>query len=249
MATTNIFDLHSLTRQQRVVLQYTDKNDVTTEILKLDASVYEEPVLESQATVHPLLDGSEISDHVIKKPTVLTLKGVISDHPINVGEAIIGGIGGIMGNMFNPITGAMVGLAAGQAFKIGNKLLTQKRVDTETGEITYPSRSKTAYQALYGIYNDKRPCDIITGLTTFKNMIMERLSIPRDAKTANSLTFTARFKEVIFVSPATAQIPAAAINAEQKATDKTNLGQQGTSSPTSGVKERAETWGYATVIR
>jgi len=243
MATTNIFDLHSLMKQQRVVLQYTGENNVTAEILKLDASVYEEPVLESQATVHPLLDGSEISDHVIKKPVSLTIRGIVSDHPINIGEAVAAGIGGIMGSVFNPNTGAMIGLAAGQAFKIGSTLISQRESETEA----LPARSKTAYQALYGLYNDKRPCDIITGLTTFRNMIMERLSVPRDAKTANSLTFTARFKEVVFITPATTQIPPSVINAEQKATDKTNLGQQGASAPTSGTKEKVQTWYRSTL--
>lgn len=228
MALQNIFDIHSLTNQNRVVLQYTDENDLTTEILKIDATTYEEPVLELQPTSYPVLGGSDISDHIIQKPLTLTIRGIVSDHPINVAQSVVGGIGGIMGSVFDKASGAMLGLALTQSFKIGNRL-------TDT-----PARSKTAYEALSGLYYNKIPCDIITGLTPYRNMVMTRLSIPRDAKTANSLTFTAKFQEIKVVFSEKTTVPPQAINADQKATSKTKLGQKGTE--TFDQSTRASTW-------
>lgn len=48
----------------------------------IDASVREEHTLENEVTVHPVEDGADVTDHIRRKPSPLTIEGVVSDTPI-----------------------------------------------------------------------------------------------------------------------------------------------------------------------
>ncbi len=50
--------------------------------LLIDAVLEEAIALEADYTTHPIEIGAEITDHVIPKPGVYTLTGVVSDHPL-----------------------------------------------------------------------------------------------------------------------------------------------------------------------
>jgi hypothetical protein len=62
-----------------------------------------------------------------------------------------------------------------------------------------------AYQTLVSMHEARAPLFISTGLQTFDNMALVELLVPRVAETADSLQFTAIFKELRFVSAATTQ--------------------------------------------
>jgi hypothetical protein len=62
-----------------------------------------------------------------------------------------------------------------------------------------------AYQMLVSMHENRAPLFISTGLQTFSDMALVELVVPRVAETADSLQFTATFKELRFVSAATAQ--------------------------------------------
>lgn len=51
-------------------------------LVEFDASVTETHTDESEVTEFPVEEGSDISDHVRKKPTVITIEGMISNTPI-----------------------------------------------------------------------------------------------------------------------------------------------------------------------
>ena len=156
------------------------------ELFKIDATPTQTHSMASQATNFEVEDGSDLSDHVIKRGVRLSLNGVITDDPISLKQAAATLIPGIVGgNFIGGVAGAVVtGLAAN---KISSELLA-----TPTGN----PRSVDVYQSFRDIYDNKIPLTIVMGLTTYKNMIMERLSIPQRPATAKALHFTASFREI-----------------------------------------------------
>jgi len=85
-----------------------------------------------------------------------------------------------------------------------------------------------AYQILQTLHEQRQPIFIATGLQTFRSMALTELIIPRTVKDAASLVFTAEFKELRFVTaataPATSSAPQAG-GARDTASGKTNAGK------------------------
>jgi len=67
----------------------------------------------------------------------------------------------------------------------------------ERREITEGLPSEDALAWLKRIRTDREPVTISTSLGIYKNMVLEALEIPRDAKTGNALAFTAIFRQVV----------------------------------------------------
>lgn len=153
------------------------------ELFKLDATLAQTHSMAAQATNFEVEDGADLSDHVINRGVRLNLRGVISDDPISLTEAAATLASGIVGGNF--IGGVVGAVVAGVGAKITSELLA----DSE-------KRSVDAYTQLRGVYENKSPLTIITGLTTYQNMIMERLTVPQTPATSNSLNFTASFRQI-----------------------------------------------------
>jgi hypothetical protein len=153
------------------------------ELFKIDATPTQNHSLGAQATNFEVEDGSDLSDHVINRGVRLSLRGVISDDPISLKEAAATLIPGIVGGSFiGGIGGAVV---AGVGAKVASELLVDSK-----------KRSVDAYTILREVHENKSPLTVVTGLTTYKNMIMERFSAPQTPATSNSLNFTATFKQI-----------------------------------------------------
>lgn len=91
-----------------------------------------------------------------------------------------------------------------------------------------------AYNLLVNLHETRQPVFVATGLQTFQNMAITELTFPRDPNTANSLEFTCDFRQLRFVSGATAQAgeagttpatPSASLGAADTATPAANLGR------------------------
>lgn len=103
-----------------------------------------------------------------------------------------------------------------------------------------------AYQILQTLHEMREPIFIATGLQTFTNMALVELSIPRTWRNAASLEFTAEFKQLRFVTaataPATSSAPAAG-GARDTASGVTNAGktQAAPASPSGAAGAQATT--------
>jgi hypothetical protein len=53
-----------------------------------------------------------------------------------------------------------------------------------------------AYETLVQLWQNKTPIDVVMGLETYTNMMIENLSIPNNADTGDALFFTADLKQV-----------------------------------------------------
>ncbi len=70
-------------------------------------------------------------------------------------------------------------------------------VGSVTELISGRTLSKDAYDKLVEIQELREPITVVTGLKAYENMVLERLTTPRDSRTSNAIHFTARFKEVV----------------------------------------------------
>lgn len=228
MAFENIFNNQN---PRRVTLLFNDGKAQRT-LLKIDCTQAEEMSLEAAATLHDIEDGSQIADHVIKKGRTFALEGVISDTPINLTQAAIGNAAGIIGSVFGGAAGT---LATAGTVVMANLALAGS-----------PRPSKAAFDIFQEIYQSTTPLTIVTGLSTYTNMIMERFSTPRSARNAGALEFKAAFKQVTIISGQTVFVPRDAKSNEVKdlsATEHRQGTRQGTVLDT-GKSGKASSWAY-----
>jgi hypothetical protein len=145
--------------------------------LVLDATLSEVHSVDVEVTDHPVETGANVVDHARRKPDVVQLEGVISNTPLGLQPKPL--------LRFDPDT------PQGQSF-----------FDVLDGPDANPTRAETAYQQLQGLA-DGTPVTIRTTLREYTNMVLESLSVPRSAQTGDSVQFTARFRQVRFVSSQT----------------------------------------------
>lgn len=152
--------------------------------MSLHCVVEEEHVLSSDATKHEVEDGAVFSDHLIKKPRTLTIKGIMSDdHLTLISSGITTGVG-LVGNIFEE--GVIAPILSGAASIISDEL---------RAEDIKPSI--TALEFFEEIYEKKKLVFIDTGLKTYSNMSLKSLTIPRTPQNSRTLTFTAIFTQIM----------------------------------------------------
>lgn len=81
------------------------------------------------------------------------------------------------------------------------------------------SRSVTAFQVLKELQAQRIPLQIHTRLNTYKNMLIETISVPDDYRTLYGLKATVTFREVLIASTKTVKL-----SARPQVTDSTNMG-------------------------
>ncbi len=216
---------------RRVTLQY---NSGTAErvLLQLDCTPSERPEMASQVTEFPIEDGAVVSDHIILKPSRLTLEGIVSNHPINLSTAMVGNVAGVIGGA---LSGPAKTVATAAGVLVGNKLVSQSA-----------QPAKAALDVFKEIREKKLLLTIITGLDTYTNMVMERFSPVRTANTAGSLVFSAAFKEAKIVTSQTVAVPAEALSEDTRdmGADVKDSGRMLPKALDDAKSKVAESWAY-----
>lgn len=67
-----------------------------------------------------------------------------------------------------------------------------------------PATVAAAWQAIKGLHETRQPFTIVTALDVYRNMLIERLTVDRDARYGRVLYFRAELREVIIVDTETA---------------------------------------------
>jgi hypothetical protein len=146
----------------------------------IDCAISESHEIENEVTSFPVETGGMISDHVISKNKKLVLEGVVSDTPV----------------------GDMVGVRE-SLLTLGDQLATG--VD-ETAAL--PSRK--ALDKLEELDRTKRAVTVVSTLKEYRNMVLERLSVPVSSDKSGGLFFTATFVQVTFKQIARTKVAAPA---------------------------------------
>lgn len=195
-------------------------------IIACDAIKTENHRFSAEATQYEIEDGSDISDHVIKRGKTLTIEGLVSDDPIRILQTEF--VGRTIASLVPSV-------------------LKSKLSFGLSGNNGKPSLE--AFSQFEHIYDNKIPVTIVTGLKKYENMIMEDFNAPRSSQTVRSLEFTATFRQVKIVSTILTSSPSVTQEVELGAQKKKNIGQQGTGVNIPTVDNRTVTaWGVDTLI-
>lgn len=196
--------------------------------LILDATLKENFTGTAEPTQHPVEKGADITDHVILKPSGLTISGIISETPL----------GDFLG-AYTRTAGASVGAAVGSA--LGKFGAAAGVVGAIGGAIGGGSIAKSISGAIFGskdrvlgdIANEfdkvrkaKLPISIQTGLKLYESYILTSFSVSRDGGekgTGRAVKIDLEFKELII---AESRITDVAIPKLKGAIGKANLGRQ-----------------------
>jgi hypothetical protein len=147
-------------------------------LIELDASIQEHHQGDVEVTEHPVEEGANITDHARVRAERITITGMFSDTRIESGVAQVSGA---TGNQ--PVT------TSGSIAKAG-----------ESGYADY------AYAVLLKLKNERQVLQVQTKLRTYSNMLIESLSVPRDARSGDALMVTIGLKEIRLVKLLRAQI-------------------------------------------
>ena len=138
-------------------------------VVDVDVSLSESHNETSRITKHPIEDGSTISDHIIKDPFTVTITGFISNTPL--------GLKGLK-DKANKIVKTPANL---------KKLVSGKSVlDT----------MQTAYNDLVFLRDSDKPIEVITGLKSYTDMYIQKLSINRTPQTTGGLPFSITLQQI-----------------------------------------------------
>lgn len=149
-------------------------------------------------TDFPVQDGSLGSDHAVIQPVSLSIDIMMSD--VHTGGRILQSDGNgrnrnstsdVLRRVYNSLKGTM---------KINDYGLLNFGGIKKDGSGT--SRSVQIYNELLALQKERQLIEVVTRLGTYKNMIIESISVPDDYKTYNALRCTVKLREVITVSVA-----------------------------------------------
>jgi hypothetical protein len=232
MAFENIFDK---LRTRRVTLQVQSGAAART-LLVIDCTPVERFSLASQATLHEIEDGSEISDHVIKRGRTLSIEGIVSDSPINLTQVVVGNAAGLLGGA---IGGAGGVLATAATVVMANLALAGSA-----------KPSKAALDIFEEIYRSSALLTIIGGLTTYTDMVMENFDVDRSARTGGGLFFKGAFRQISIAIGQSVDIPEAARSAGVKdlSAVQKQAGRKQGSILDGGKQGKAASWAYRLVF-
>src|SRR4029077_3803718 len=85
-----------------------------------------------------------------------------------------------------------------------------------------PGLAENAYADLIDLHDNPRLITVVTSLRTYDDVIMVDLAVPRDAKTGESLHFTAQFKQIRSIQNQTVLVT----RGEPKTKDVTDLSKK-----------------------
>ena len=139
-------------------------------VMTLDISIKETHNRSATVTENEIEDGTVVSDHVRTNPEKLEIQGEISEFPIG-----LGGVSGV----------TAVGL--------------QRKILGSEGLVKgVRKKPEDAWTYLKEVFDAGEPIEIITGLQSYEDMIIEELSVPRSVRDGKSLVFTVKLKRIRF---------------------------------------------------
>jgi hypothetical protein len=143
--------------------------------LELDAMLTERQSFANDVTNFPIESGSSISDHVIQAPEEVEVEGFVTNTPIEF-------ISGLRSGQEDRVLNAYLMLLEIAGYKSPGKAYRFNKLETVAEDEQYRPEFKLV--------------EILTGLRLYTDMALIKLDIPRDAKTGDTIKFTALFRKV-----------------------------------------------------
>ena len=152
-------------------------------VINVDATLSELHSAEIELTSHPVETGANITDHARQKPREIKLDGFITNTPVD-------------NSLANAAARAMPAL--GMVLAAGQSV---------AGALIGSSITRDAFDKFQQLYTNATLVNVFTPYRTYANMIMVSFSCPREQANGDALRFTAKFREVFFVTSQIVTIP------------------------------------------
>jgi len=162
-------------------LLFDRKSPGKIDVLELDATVSDGHEYANELTSYPVEDGADITDHIRRHPERVTIEGFITNSPVKY----FGGEGKVGNQYLGDQSGTNDESRVASALE---KLLELAGYDP-AGKLNPAAAGNRAAKIV----------TVVTGLRNYSNMIMTKLSVPRNSQTGESLRFTAEFVRIIQV--------------------------------------------------
>lgn len=135
---------------------------------------------------------SVVVDAILSETT--SYKNTVTDEPVETGEDISDNI------VLMPYTVSIKGIITDTPYSEPLNLL---QIAFNSGE----SRSKSSYEALLELRNNKTVFNVVSGFDIYTDMVFTEFTINRDSLSGKAIDFTGEFKHISKVSPQTIKIP------------------------------------------
>lgn len=171
---------------KKLKIQGPREDGTERELLILDMSNEISHGNEAEPTDNPVEDGVDVTDHVDIKPKTLSFRGIMSEAPISIGQAVVGNVAGAVGAVTGGAIGGIGGsIVAASVSALGGLLLNGQG-----------NRVLDAHNTMLDIMERKVLVTIITGLRAYNNMVLTSYNPVENTANGESLVFTASFREL-----------------------------------------------------
>lgn len=166
-------------------------------VVELDASISETHTKRVEATTHPVERGAKITDHLRPEPSEIVIEGLVSNTPVGRGAAVRAVEFAGTGNMF---------MSAG----------------VEASFAT-PGYAEEAFAKLRDIAERGELVTVVTSLTTYTDMAIVSLDVPRDRSTGDAIRFSCTLRQIVLVEN---KVTAVRPQTDPRANKKAKLGRR-----------------------
>lgn len=147
-------------------------------VLQFDAASLETHTFDSEVTEEPIERGEIVTDHIVVKPAMVSFEVVLSNTPLLSLTNLIG----------DPLRTALP-----DAEFIG-----------DGSSVFDDTRAETLFGQLYRLYVNKQILDLVTSsLGQYENMVIKRMSVPRDADRGGGVFVSLDLQNVQYVTTQT----------------------------------------------
>jgi len=195
-------------------------------ITVFDAITAENPEYEADVTLLPVEEGEEVTDHIQLKNPVLKLDGTISQTPLDLEVQIINLLAGGLeaatseqsrANFLNSAANTVTGVAG--ASLLGN---AANPLSQGLAGLT----DSIARSSLLSAYERRARFTVVTKRHQYTNMVIKKMSFPRDNRTGDQLIFSLVFQKIRVTKPVAATLTSIGDSVVNSAAPEVNQGAQ-----------------------
>lgn len=183
--------------------------------LVVDAVIKENHEFGATVSDKELEDGSKASDHLATSPPRVTIVGLISENPLDLNSAIVGASLGLATGL-GAVAKSTFGTAA--LGVVGGAILSEIN----------GNRVQNAVQILEDMQKKRILFDFVTGMRSYKNMLLEGVNIEKNQDLGQDAQFTATMKQVIIVNSQLVSFTESTTNGVPGAASGVDTGKQAT---------------------
>lgn len=207
---------------QYTTLLWEDGVSAQTYSVRIDATVSESHVFANTVTDHPIERGAALTDHVRPNPARLTITGMVSNHPFvlpadHIGPAVEETRQTVDVRIAPrvrviPIVPPTAVLAPLQRPDVAVTTRISRGYSTSATVVTFSNsfdRARAVFDSLVTLRDNGTLIRVVTSLRDYPSMVIESLTVPRDAATGEALVFDIALKQVITATLQQVAVPAA----------------------------------------